>query len=89
MHNNDSFKNRDKLIQIGATVSTLRRIRGMSQEQLAEKANVSRSFISAIEAPNMVKNFSLNILFDLAEALDVEAYDLLKASNFENIINKN
>lgn len=89
MHNNDSFKNRDRLIQIGATVSTLRKIRGMSQEQLAEKANISRSFISTIEAPNMVKNFSINILFDLADALEVEASDLLKAANFEDILNKN
>lgn len=88
MHNNDSFKNRDRLIQIGATVSTLRRIRGMSQEQLAEKANISRSFISAIEAPNMVKNFSISILFDLADALDVEAYDILKAANFDDLLNK-
>lgn len=89
MHNNDSFKNRDRLIQIGATVSTLRKIRGMSQEQLAEKANISRSFISTIEAPNMAKNFSINILFDLADALEVEASDLLKAANFEDILNKN
>ena len=89
MHNNDNFKNRDRLIQLGATVSTLRKIRGMSQEQLAEKANISRSTISNIEAPNMVKNFSINILFDLADALEVEASDLLKVANFEDILNKN
>ena len=37
----------------------------------------------------MVKNFSVSILFDLADALDVEAYELLKASNFDDLINKN
>ena len=31
------FKNRDRLIQIGITISTVRRLRGMSQEKLAEK----------------------------------------------------
>lgn len=88
MSKNDSFKNRDKLIQVGIAISTLRKIRGMSQEKLAEKANVSRNFISTIEAPNLATNFSLSILYDIAEALDVEAYDLLKAANFDEIINK-
>ena len=88
MSKNDSFKNRDKLIQIGITISTLRKIRGMSQEELAEKANISRSFISTIEAPNLASNFSLSILYDIADALGVEPYELLKAANFDDIINK-
>ena len=40
------FKNRDRFLQLGIAISTLRKIRGLSQEQLAEKANVSRSHIS-------------------------------------------
>ena len=52
---NDVFKNRDRAIQLGITISTIRRLRGMSQEQLAEKAHISRSHLSAIEAPNMVR----------------------------------
>ena len=48
-----SFKNRDRFIQLGIAISSLRKMRGMSQEQLAEKANISRSHLSAIEAPNM------------------------------------
>ena len=77
----------------GNVYSFLMKIEGIgfkeAVEQLAEKANISRSFISTIEAPNMVKNFSINILFDLADALEVEASDLLKAANFEDILNKN
>lgn len=88
MGDNDIFKNRDRLIQIGIAISTLRKIRGMSQEVLAEKANISRSFISSIEAPNMAVNFSLSVLYDIAEALDVEAYDILKAANFDDLLNK-
>ena len=52
-----SFKNRDRFIQLGIAISSLRKMRGMSQEQLAEKANISRSHLSAIEAPNMVRAF--------------------------------
>lgn len=84
-----SFKNRDRLIQIGITVGTLRRIRGLSQEKLAEKANISRSLLSLIEAPNVAHSFSLEVLFDIADALDVDCIDLLNASVFpDRIINK-
>lgn len=48
-----SFKNRDRFIQLGIAIAALRKMRGLSQEKLAEKAGVSRSLISTIEAPNM------------------------------------
>ncbi len=80
MSKDAAFKNRDRFIQLGIVISTLRRMRGMSQEQLSEKANVSRSHISAIEAPNMVRPFSLEVLFNIADALEVEPAALLSAS---------
>ena len=53
------FKNRDRFIQLGITIAALRKMRGMSQEKLAEKAKVSRSHISSIEAPNIIRPFHL------------------------------
>lgn len=50
-----SLKNRDRLIQLGITISTFRKYRGLSQEQLAERASVSRSLISSIEAAGIAK----------------------------------
>ena len=76
------FKNRDRLMQIGITISTVRRLRGMSQEKLAEKANISRSLISSIEAPGLAKSFSLEVLFNIADALAVDPADLISASDF-------
>ncbi|MBQ2963370.1 MAG: helix-turn-helix transcriptional regulator [Clostridia bacterium] len=84
-----SFNNRDRFIQLGATIATLRKVRGMSQEKLAEKARISRSLISTIEAPNMVNSFSMDSFFNIADALEVDPADLLKSSNFEDILNKN
>ena len=49
-----SFKNRDRFVQLGIAIAALRKMRGLSQEKLAEKAGVSRSLISTIEAPNNV-----------------------------------
>ena len=82
------FKNKDRFIQLGITIAALRKIRGMSQEQLAEKANVSRSHISAIEAPGLVRPFSLDIFFNIADALEVDPADLINASMFPDKIMK-
>ena len=74
------FKNRDRFIELGLTIAAVRKMRGLTQEQLAEKASISRSHISSIEAPNTVYPFSLEILFKIADALDVRPGDLLNTS---------
>ena len=71
------FKNRDRFIELRLIISALRKMRGMSQDQSAEKADISRSHLSAIEAPNILRPFSLEILYNIADALDVDAGDLL------------
>ncbi len=84
-----SFKNRDRFIQLGIAIATLRKIRGMSQEKLAEKAGISRSHVSIIEAPGAANGFSLEVFFDIADALDIDPADLIKASVFpDQIITK-
>jgi len=57
--------------QLGATIAYYRRIRGLSQLQLAEYCNLSRTHISNLEAPNMPTSVSLNTLMDIADALNV------------------
>ena len=84
-----SFKNRDRFIQLGIAIAALRKMRGMSQEQLAEKANISRSHLSAIEAPGMVQAFSMETFFKIADALDIDPADLINASLFPDGVLKN
>ena len=84
-----SFKNRDRIIQLGIAIGMLRRIRGMSQEQLAEKAGISRAHLSTIEAPNMVTGMSLDAFFNIADALDINPADLINAAMFPDSIIKN
>lgn len=83
-----SFKNRDRFIQLGIVISAMRKMRGMSQEQLAEKANISRSHLSAIEAPNMVRAFSMDIFFNIADALEVDPSDLIRGKMFTDDVLK-
>lgn len=77
-----SLENRDRFIELGIKIGALRRLRGMSQEQLAERAGISRGFLAVIEAPNMIQSFSIEILFNIADALGVRAGDLLNNSIF-------
>ena len=89
MSKETEFKNRDRYIQLGIAISTLRKMRGLSQEQLAEKANVSRSHISSIEAPGIARPFSLKVFFNIADALEIDPADLINASVFPDKVLRN
>ena len=82
------FQNRDRFIELGLTIAALRKMRGMSQEQLAEKASISRSHLSAIEAPNMVRAFSMEAFFNIADALDVTPEELIQIAFLQDKILK-
>mgnify|MGYP006337618445 FL=1 len=89
MNNENVLKNRDRYVHLGIAIAALRKMRGMSQEQLAEKANVSRSHISSIEAPGIARPFSLEVFFNIADALDIDPADLISASVFPDRIFSN
>ena len=63
-------------ILFGKNVSTLRNRRGWSQEELAEKADVSRNTISDIEKGD--KFARPKTLVSLALAFETDVYELLK-----------
>ena len=63
--------------KIGLKVSYYRKLKGLTQEQLASKMNVATSFIGQIEAPNIYKPISLDTLFRIAKQLEVEPYRFL------------
>ena len=83
-----SFKNRDRFIQLGIAIAALRKMRGLSQEQLAEKANISRSHLSAIEAPGIVRAFSLDVFYNIADALEIAPSELINVSLFPDYLKK-
>ena len=73
-----SFENKDKYVELGLNIAFYRKHAGLTQEELAERAGISRSHLSAIEAPNVIRPFSLEILFNIATALGVKASSLLE-----------
>jgi transcriptional regulator with XRE-family HTH domain len=71
-------RHENRYIQLGLNIAYFRKLRGLSQICLAEKAGISRTHMSNIEAPGMDKTVSLDTLFAIAEALDVEPGKLLE-----------
>ena len=59
-----------------ANLRRLRNAKGVSQDELAHEANVSRSYLSQLEKGTFYA--SLNIVGRLSEALGVEPAELLK-----------
>ncbi len=76
-----AFDNRSKYIELGYNVAYYRKHMGLTQEALAEKLGVSRQHIGAIEAPNILRPISLELLFNLATVLEIEPAKLVTFRN--------
>ena len=72
------FDNRDKFIELGYNIAYYRKHAGLTQEQLAERVGISRQHLGAIEAPNLVRPISLELLFNIADVLNIPSYKLLR-----------
>ena len=59
----------------GTNVRRLREEKGLSQEALADKSDLHRTYISDIE--RFQRNISLDNIQKIAKALNVEPYELL------------
>ena len=76
---NAEFK--EDYIKIGLKISYYRKLKSLTQEQLAEKLGCAVSFVGQIEAPNVYKGISLDTVFRIAKALDIPAYKLFYFDN--------
>lgn len=70
------YKRMNEFRLLGLTIAYYRKLRGLTQAELAEATNLSRTHISNIDAPNGKTSISLNKLFDIAEVLEVPVKDL-------------
>lgn len=72
-----NIKHSNTYKKIGINVSKYRNKKGLTQEQLANNVGISYSYLTQIEAPNVVKKMSLEVLLDIADALEIDVKDLL------------
>ncbi len=68
----------DIYLLIAKNIKKYRKLKGMTQKELAIKSGYSYAYIRRLEGPKCVKNFSLQTLYVLANALDLDIKELFK-----------
>jgi len=71
-------KHVEKYQMLGLNIAYYRKARGLTQEQLSDKLFISRTHLSRIEAPNVPKSFSIDVIFEIADVLGVEVAQLFE-----------
>ncbi|MGI6497800.1 MAG: helix-turn-helix domain-containing protein [Oscillospiraceae bacterium] len=66
-----------RYLKIGRNIASYRKQRGYTQAELAKRIGISRSHLSAIEAPNVLRPFSIELLLSFADVLCVPPGKLL------------
>lgn len=72
-----SLKYGERYKNIGIKISKYRNRKNLTQEELANKVGISYSYLTQIEAPNVVKKMSLEVLFDISDVLNIDIKELL------------
>ncbi|MCC8112245.1 MAG: helix-turn-helix transcriptional regulator, partial [Ruminococcus sp.] len=63
--------NNEKYQRVGLNIAYQRKLKNITQVQLAEKIGVSRTHMSNIEAPNMITSIALEVIFNIADVLEI------------------
>ncbi len=67
-----------KYIMLGKNIKNARKLNHLSQNDLADKLNISREHLAKVETAK--KGISLDLLFQIADVLNVKEKDLLDFS---------
>jgi len=76
-------KRQEQHKMIGMNIQYYRKLKGLTQLQLAEAVSISRTHISNVEAVNVKTSISLDTLLDIADALDIPAEFLLRFNQYK------
>lgn len=63
--------------EIGLKIAYYRKKCGYTQIELAVKSGISANYLGKIERGNAGKSYSMDTLFQIAKALDIDPTDLL------------
>ena len=74
----------DRYKMLGLRIAYFRKLKGLTQEQLAERLGKSAGYIGTVEAVNVERAISMDMLFDIADVLGVPSYMFLKFYDGEN-----
>jgi len=65
----------ERMLAFGKRVREVRKSKGISQERLAEMADIDRSYMGNIERGE--KNITLKKAYEICDALEIEIQDLV------------
>lgn len=69
---------RKRIKNLGAKIMYYRKIRGLTQEQLAERVGITSKYLSRIETGNYPNSVSLTTLMLIADKLNIHISELVK-----------
>ena len=75
---------KNRYIQLGLKIAYYRKLNGLTQEELAEKIDISPGYLSQVETPSFVQPISLKMLFALADVFKIPPYKLLEFDDESN-----
>ncbi len=75
-----SFAGHPALVALGDAIRAERKLQGLSQEALADKAEIDRSYIGGVERGE--HNIAIMNLLKIADALEVKISVLLEKSGY-------
>ncbi|MBQ3444975.1 MAG: helix-turn-helix transcriptional regulator [Selenomonadaceae bacterium] len=73
---------------IGLRIAYFRKLRNLTQADLAEKVSINKNYLSHIESGSAHKVLSLPLLIRISKALDVELALLVDLSDLDNSKNE-
>lgn len=75
---NNTEKRNEFYIRLGLNIALQRKLKKMTQAELADKVGISRTHLSNIEAINTITSVSLDVIFDISSVLEIEPHVLFK-----------
>ena len=66
----------DVYLVIARNIKKYRRINKLTQKELALKSGYSYAYIRRVEGPKCIKNFSIQTIYNLSKALNVDIQEL-------------
>lgn len=66
-----TFENCDYFIDLGIHIAYYRKKAGLTQQMLADRLHVKRSYITCIESPGQDAHISFELFFTICRILDV------------------
>ncbi len=77
----EKLNNSAEMRELGLKIAYYRKLRGLTQEALADKIGMSLNHLSSVEAPNVNRGISLNAVFSIAKVLEIKPSMLFEFSD--------